>query len=533
MTHYSRVLLYGKNGLLRAITSSTCPSWDRLFMGVHDAQMCMPSVNKALCAHHWRLLPLIIVLGLGSGLPLGYHVSVINSSSLFVRNVINQTWIRRYGSPVPEGTLTLLWSTTASVLSLGGLLGSVASGFLTRRFGKKAPHVLSSLMGITASLCFGFSKMVGSFEMIVAGRLLYGIAIGLGMNIYVQYLGETAPRNLRGFTNTTGPFFVTMGKLFGQIVGLNEVLGTEELWPLMISLCGFTDLLQLIVMRFYPETPAYLLLVKSDRERCMRAMNKIWGHGDHQLELDDILAEKEMRKNTKNMTVLEVMKEPSMRWQLYVVVIITITLQLSGINAIFFYARSVFLSAGLPKEKIPYISLGMGSFELLAVMICSVLIERCKRKALLLGSYALMATMLALLTVSLSFQDWTDWMPYCSVLFIFLFIFFFGLGPGALTLALVIEMCSHSTRAAVFVIIGCLNWTNFYLIGMAFPFIQGALGHYCFLIFLFFIAASGTFLFFFLPETKGKTTQQITLEFNKLNFGGQKAPKSIELSTSL
>lgn len=63
-------------------------------------------------------------------------------------------------------------------------------------------------------------------------------------------------------------------------------------------------------------------------------MHRIWGHGDYQLELDDILAEGEMRKNTKNMTVLEVIKEPSMRWQLYTVVTITITVQLSGINAV-------------------------------------------------------------------------------------------------------------------------------------------------------------------------------------------------------
>ncbi|KAM5191684.1 solute carrier family 2, facilitated glucose transporter member 9-like [Mantella aurantiaca] len=483
-------------------------------------------------AHHWRLLPLIIVLGLGSGLPFGYHLSVTSSSSPFVRNFINQTWIRRYGFPVPEKTLTLLWSTTASVLSLGGLLGSLASGYLTQRFGKRPSHVVSSSVGIAASLFFGFSKMVGSYEMIVVGRLLYGISIGLGVNIYVQYLGEIAPRNLRGITNATGPLFVTMGKLFGQVVGLSEVLGTEELWPLMLSLCGFTDLFHLIVMRFYPETPAYLLLVKRDQERCMRAVRRIWGHGVHQLEFDDIRAQEEIRKNTKNKTVLEVIKDPSMFWQLWTVVIITISLQLSGINAIFFYARSVFLTAGLPKEKIPYIILGMGSFELLAVMLCSVLIQHCGRKTLLLGSYGLMAIMLALLTVTLSFQDWKDWMPYCSVLLIFLYIFFFGVGPGTLTLAIVIEMCSLSTRAAVFVIISCLNWTNFYLIGMAFPHIQHALGHYCFLLFLVVMVASGTFLFFILPETKGKTSQQITLEFNKLNFRGLKAQKSTELSTS-
>ncbi|XP_075071859.1 solute carrier family 2, facilitated glucose transporter member 9-like [Mixophyes fleayi] len=483
--------------------------------------------------HHWRLLPLVIVLGLGNGLPFGFHVSVISSSSLFVKHFINQTWIGRYGSPVSEGSLTLLWSLAVSVYSIGGLLGSLASGYLTRRFGKRRSHVFSHLLGITATLCLGFSKMAGSHEMILVGRFLYGITIGLAINIYIQYLGEIAPRKLKGFTNTTAPIFITAGKLVGQIVGLSEVLGTETLWPLMLSLCGFTELLHLIVMFFYPETPPYLLLRKRDPERCIKAMDRIWGQGDHQPEIDEILTEQEIYKKTKNMSVLELVKEPSMRWQLYIVIMLTVTIQFSGINAIFFYARSVFVIAGLPMEKIPYISLGMGSFELLAVMLSSVLTGHCRRKVILLGSYVLMATMLGLLTVTLSLQGWYDWIPYCSAVLIFLFIFFYGLGPGTLTIAIVIEMCSHSSRAAIFVIIGSLNWIGLYVIGMTFPYVEAGLGHYCFLIFLVNMMASVTFLFFFQPETKGKTLKQITIEFNRLNFKGQKIQKPVELSISL
>ncbi|XP_075688253.1 solute carrier family 2, facilitated glucose transporter member 9-like [Rhinoderma darwinii] len=483
---------------------------------------------------HWRILPLIIVLGLGNGLPIGYHLSVISSSSLFVKGFINETWIRRYGSVVPEETVTLLWSTAISVFSVGGLLGSLASGHLSRRFGKRRCHIFSDLLGITASLCLGLSKIGGSFEMIFVGRFLYGCTLGLALNIYVQYLGEISPCKLRGFTNTSAPIFVTTGKLFGQFVGLSEVLGTETMWPLMLSLCGFTQLLQLIVMHFYPETPPYLLLVKKDEDRCIKAMHRIWGPGDYQSEVNKILAEQDMLKKSKNMSVMELVKEPSLRWQLYVVIVITFTLQMSGVNAIFYYASSVFVTAGLPLEKIPYISLGMGSFELLAVILCSVMIENYGRKVLLLGSYAFMAIMLCGLTVTLSLQGWTYWIPYCSAVFIFLFIFFFGMGPGTLTIAIVIEMCCHSSRAAVFVIIGCLNWIGLYVIGMIFPYVEAALGHYCFLIFCANILASEIFLFFFLPETKGKTIQQITTEFNRLNFKNKKLHKQpLELSTSL
>ncbi|XP_063769070.1 solute carrier family 2, facilitated glucose transporter member 9-like [Pseudophryne corroboree] len=483
--------------------------------------------------HHWRLLPLIIALGLCNGLPFGYHVSVISSSSFFVKDFINQTWIGRYGSPVPEATLTLLWSTVVSVFSIGGLLGSSVAGYLTRKFGKRRSHIFTHLLGVTASLFLGLSKIVGSHEMILVGRFLYGITLGLSINIYIQYLGEIAPRKLKGFTSTTAPIFVTSGKLFGQIVGLSEVLGTETLWPLMLSLCGFAELLLLIVIFLYPETPPYLLLVKRDLERCTKAMDTIWGHRDHQPEIDEILTEQEHYKKTKNMTVLELVKEPSMRWQLYVVIIITITVQLSGIYAIYFYASSVFVTAGFPVKKIPYISLGIGSFELLAVILSSMLTEHCRRKVILLGSYGLMATMLGLLTVTMSIQGWFDWIPYCSSVLIFFFIFFYGLGPGTLTIAIIIEICSNSSRAAMFVLISSFNWIGLYVIGMTFPYVEAALGHFCFLIFLVNILASVTFLFFYQPETKGRTLQQITADFNKMNFKGKKSEESVEFSISL
>ncbi|XP_075131863.1 solute carrier family 2, facilitated glucose transporter member 9-like [Leptodactylus fuscus] len=482
---------------------------------------------------YWRILPLIIVLGLGNGLPFGYHMSVISSSSLFVKGFINQTWIRRYGSPVSEEKVTLLWSTAISVYSVGGLLGSLVSGYMSRRFGKRRSHIFTDLLGITASLCLGLSKIGGLYEMIFVGRFLYGLTLGLAINIYIQYLGEISPRQLRGFINTSAPIFVSSGKLFGQIVGLREVLGTETLWPLMLSLCGFTELLQLIAMNFYPETPPYLILVKKDKSRGIKAMYRIWGPGDHQAALNEILAEQEMHKKSKSMTVMELVKDRSHRWQLYIVIVITLTLQMSGVSAIFYYARNIFLNAGLPQEKIPYISLGMGSFELAAVMLCSVMIERYGRKILLLGSYGFMATMLGGLTVTLSLQGWTHWMPYCSAVLVFLFIFFFGMGPGTLTVAIVIEMCSHSSRAAIFVIISCLNWTGLYVIGQVFPYVEAALGHYCFLIFFSNIVVSGIFLFFFLPETKGKTIQQITKEFNRMNFKNKKLQEPIEFSTSL
>ncbi|KAM8961117.1 solute carrier family 2, facilitated glucose transporter member 11-like [Pelodytes ibericus] len=484
-------------------------------------------------ARHWRILPLIIVLGIGSAIPRGFHISVTSSSSLFVRDFINQTWIRRYGTFAPKATVTLLWSSAVSIYSIGGLLGSLLSGHFIRKYGKKRCLIFTNMLGITATVCVGFCKMAGSHEMILVGRFLYGVTMGLSFNTYVQYLGEMAPRNLRGFTNITGPVFVTLGKLWGQVVGLRETLGTEALWPLMMSLCGFTNVLQLLIMPFYPETPPHLLLVKKDKEQCIKAMKKYWGNDNYQIEIDNMLTEQEICKTTKTMSVLDLLRDHSMRWKLYVVMCLILALQLSGINAIYYYASSVFVTAGLPDDQIPYMSLGMGSCEVMSSLLCTVLMERCGRKTLLLGSYGLMAIMLALLTITLSLQGWYNWIPYCSAVIIFLYTLFFGVGPGAITLVVVIEMCSHISRPAFFVIISSLNWIGLYIIGLTFPYVVASLNQFCFLIFLTCILVLGTFMFFFLPETKGKTLQQITEEFQRFNFRKNPTLEEAEISAKM
>ncbi|KAM5191683.1 solute carrier family 2, facilitated glucose transporter member 11-like [Mantella aurantiaca] len=467
------------------------------------------------------LFLLVLVLGIGGPFQFGYHLSVLNSPSPFIKQYINDTWVRRYKTQISDGTLTLIWSFVVSVFSIGGLIGSSSSGFLAGRFGKKKCQLVNSILPIVSALLIGLSQVTGCFEMILAGRFLCGFNTGLGINIQVQYAGETAPRKLRGFINATGPMFVTLGKFCGQLVGLRELFGTEFLWPQVILLSGVTSFVQLVTLPFFPESPAYLLLEKNDKEACQKALKQLWGDRDHQAAIDEMLKEKTVRGKNGRMSVLELLRDPNHRWQLYSMIGMILSLQLSGASAIYFYSYDVFRNAGFPEDQIAYVSLGVGSFEFVSAMICSLLIDRFGRKVLMLGGYSFMALTLAILTVTLSMQKAYFWMPYCSVGLTFTFIFLYGVGPAGATISTCVEIFAQAPRVPAFVFSGIFSWVGLYILAMTFPYIVESLQHFCFLLFVFVILSSGTLIYFMVPETKGKSITEISLEFNKLNFRRQ------------
>ncbi|XP_029426805.1 solute carrier family 2, facilitated glucose transporter member 5-like [Rhinatrema bivittatum] len=480
-----------------------------------------------LIQYRW-LFQMIFVLGIGGTFQYGFQIAVISGPSLFIKSFINQTWQDRYNSTISEKTLTLLWSSIVSAYSVGGLLGCLIAESLTAKYGKMKCQMCNNLVALGGALLVGFSRMAGSFEMILLGRLFYGFSAGLGLSIHLQYLGEIAPKRLRGFTNTTATISTTVGKLAGQIFGLRELLGNESWWPLLLALTGITALFQLVMLPFFPETPPYLLLQKGDLEGCRKVMKQLWGDKDHQTEVDDLLKEQAVRKSSRYLTPLELLRDRSLRWQCYLMVFLVLTIQLSGINAIYFYSYDVFHTAGFAADRIPYLTLGIGASDAIAAMLCSFLIERMGRKRLLLSGYGLMASALGLLTVTLSFQEFSYWVPYCSVMLIFLYIIFFGSGTAGVTLSIIVEIFTQASRAAAFVFVGSLNWVGINLIAVIFPYIVEGIGQFCFLIFVGFIVASWIFSFLFLPETKSKSTLEIMQEFNKLNFGSKHVHPTLE-----
>ncbi|XP_077776778.1 solute carrier family 2, facilitated glucose transporter member 11-like [Podarcis muralis] len=470
---------------------------------------------------HPRLLLMMLVLGIGGSLQAGFQGSMITYTSVHVKTFINESWLERSGMPVHPESLTLFWASIVSIFSLGGLLGTMASGYFTTKFGKKKCLLGTNLIMLSGAVIMGFSKVANSFELILAGRFLCGISTSICVLLHPQYVGEISPKKLRGFANSTASIFWSLGKVLGQVMGQREFLGNASLWPLLLASHGVTALLQLLTLPFFPESPPHLFLSKGDEEGCRKAMKTLWGRGPHQVELDDLRKQQSALWSTKS--VLEVMKDPALRRQLYILFLLAVTLQLTGIHTIYSYTFEVLQTVGFDDDHIPALSLGISLSELLSAVFCSVIIERFGRRILLWGGYVLMATVLAAVTLTISLQHSFSWMPYCSLALIFCFVICFGAGPAGAGASVRMEIFDQSSRSSSYVISGFLNWIGFFSIGMVFPFVVERIHQFSFLIFMGTLYVSAIVIYFILPETKGKSILEIREEFDKLNFKKKQA----------
>ncbi|XP_076012961.1 solute carrier family 2, facilitated glucose transporter member 5-like [Genypterus blacodes] len=467
---------------------------------------------------YWRLYLLTLVLGIGGSFQYGMQVSVIASPAEHIQSFVNHTWLQRYEGPVSDSTNQLIWSFIVAVLSLGAWAGAIHSGSLPVKYGRKKALLFNNIVGIVAALLMVFSRMARSFEMILLGRFLYGYNVGLGLSVHLMYLGECSPKKLRGFLTLTGSIFIGLGKVTGQIIGIKEIMGTEEMWPYLLAVSGIPALLQLVLLLLFPETPRYLYIDKGDTEGSKKALQWLWQEADVSLELDDMQKERDSTQGEKAKTVLDVLRSRSVRWQLLTLAIPCAGVQFCGINALYFYAFDIFRQSGVPEQQMHYLAIGLGATELVTVMLCAFVIDRAGRKKLMGFGYLLMGLTMCILTITLSIKDLYTWVPYANIGLIFCIICMYGLGPSGVSMALPADLFLQAWRPSAYVISGTINWLSMFLVGMLFGYVVDGLGQFCFLIFVVYCFFCAGFLLYFVPETKGKTMVEIMMDFNKLNY---------------
>uniref|UniRef100_A0A7N6FDW8 Solute carrier family 2, facilitated glucose transporter member 5 n=1 Tax=Anabas testudineus TaxID=64144 RepID=A0A7N6FDW8_ANATE len=389
---------------------------------------------------------------LGSSFLYGYNLSVVNAPALYIKEFNNKTWIERYGEPIGAETATLLWSITVSIFAIGGVLGALSVSLIIKVLGRKGTLLVNNIFALIAALLLTLGERAKSFEMLIIGRLVIGVDSGIALSALPMYLGEISPKHIRGFIGQFNSILICLGVFTGQVLGLPELLGQESRWNYLFTFLALPAVLQMCVLPFLPESPRYLLMERRDEAGAERAFQRFLGKTDVSQELEEVHAEARAQENLHTVSVLQLLRNPAVRWQLITIIITMACYQLCGLNAIWYYTNGILREAGFPDNILPYITLSTGIIETLAAIVSGLVIERIGRRPLLIFGFSAMAVFFSLLTLCLNLQDRTTWMPYLSYVCILVVIASFCSGPGKTTALQYFFTCSPFSSLSFLII---------------------------------------------------------------------------------
>ncbi|XP_034028103.1 solute carrier family 2, facilitated glucose transporter member 5-like [Thalassophryne amazonica] len=458
-----------------------------------------------------------LVSTFGSSFQYGYNVAVINSPAPFMQQFYNTTYLERYGRPMEGNLLTLLWSLSVSMYPLGGFFGSLMVAPLANKLGRKGTLLFNNIFSIIPAVMMGVSEITKSYEIIIVARFIVGICAGLSSNVVPMYLGELSPKNLRGAIGIIPQLFITIGILSAQVLGIRNILGNSTGWTLMLGLTGIPALMELLLLPFFPESPRYMLIQRGDEETARKALQRLRGWEDVDSELSEMRLEDQSERAEGRLTVLTLLSQHSLHWQLVSIIIMNMGQQLSGVNAIYYYADSIYATAGVKQNDIQYVTVGTGAVNVFMTVAAVFIVEGSGRRLLLLCGFGICCGACALLTVALNFQEAVTWMPYVSITCVIIYVTGHAIGPSPIPYVVTTEMFRQSARPAAFMVAGSVHWLSNFTVGLLFPFLEGGLGSYSFIIFSAICLATLVYIWLVVPETKNKTFLEICQMFAKRN----------------
>ncbi|NP_001002643.1 solute carrier family 2, facilitated glucose transporter member 3a isoform X2 [Danio rerio] len=444
-------------------------------------------------------------------LQFGYNTGVINAPEQKLRAFFNATWMERYGEPISPGVCTIVWSFAVAIFSVGGMAGSFSVGVVANKFGRRKSMILVNVLALIGGGLMGLCTLCSSFEMIIAGRLMIGLFCGLFTGLTPMYVGEVSPTPLRGAFGTLHQLGVVVGILIAQIFGLESLLGSDKLWPILLALTILPAILQCFLLPFCPESPRYLLINLNEEEQARKALVRLRGYEDVGKDMQEMKEESAKMAMEKKVTIPELFRSAAYRQPLFIAIMLQLSQQLSGINAVFYYSTGIFKSAGVTQPI--YATIGAGVVNTVFTVVSLFLVERAGRRTLHLIGLGGMAISALAMTIALLLKD-IEALQYLSIAAIFAFVAMFEMGPGPIPWFIVAELFSQGPRPAAMAVAGCSNWTANFIVGITFPKLEELCGPYVFIIFMIFLIIFFIFTYFKVPETKGRTFDEIARGFS-------------------
>ena len=428
-----------------------------------------------------------IVASLG-GLLSGYDTGVISGALLF----INETWV------LPD---TLQGFLVSSVL-IGAVIGAATNGILADIFGRKKIIMATAVIFILGSILCAFAPNV---YVLILSRIFVGFAVGIVNFVVPLYLSEVSPKNLRGTLVSLYQWAITAGILFSYFI--NAVFAQAVYnWRWMLFAGVLPGLVLFIGMCFMSDTPRWLVSKNRDDE-AKKVFSKIE---------PDIEPEKEIAEIKE--TLVDNRQEKTFRLKKWMIMPFVVGIGImfaqicTGINTIIYYAPTIFKTAGFDSNLTAiYATTGIGVVNFIMTIIAVFFTDRIGRKPLLY--FGLTGVMLSLFALGTSFAfagvlgSSLKWVAVGSLV---TYIICFAMSLGPIGWILVSEVFPLRIRGIAMSVCTVSNFAfNFFVVG-SFPVLLHRIGGaWTFWIFGIVSILCIIFVYFFVPETKGISLEQI------------------------
>lgn len=433
---------------------------------------------------------LTVALG---GFLLGFDATVISGVVPFIREYFSLSGT--------SGDLKLGFA--VSSLGWGAMAGNAIAGPLSDRFGRRRVLLGTALLFVLSSL---LAASATSFSSFVAARIVGGLAVGGAILIAPMYIAEIAPADKRGSLVSLNQLMIVIGisaSFFSNYFLLD--LG-EHNWRYMLGVQMVPALLYFILLWLVPESPRWLLLKGRD-DAALKVLRQVSGERQAQNNLQQIrqsLAVKSVSRGLRGLL------DSRMRLIMTVALGLAFFQQITGINAIFYYLPTIFSQAGGGVNDAFRQAVLVGVINVLMTFVAIWLVDRLGRKPLLIVGIAGMA--LSLFAISWAFSQ-ESYNARLVLIAIIGFVASFAISLGPVMWVLLSEIFPNEQRAAAISVAGFWNALVSASVTMVFPSALSTLGSSgTFLVFALFATAALLFVVLLVPETKGRTLEQLESE---------------------
>jgi len=406
-----------------------------------------------------------------------------------------------------EQALQTLWSLnvwehglTVSIALIGTVLGAMLGGLPAEKFGRKTTLFWIAILYLLASLG---TALAPGWEIFLLFRFLGGLGVGASSVTAPMYISEISPPNSRGKLVGLFQFNVVFGILIAYLSNyLLADIGPQS-WRWMLGVQAFPSLVFLIAVLNIPESPRWLLLQRGNAREAREVLNLIDPHTAEQTLV--------AIRQTSTTTASSRLFSGEYRLPVLLAVLFAVFNQVSGINAIIYYAPRIFEMTGLGKSSALLSSAGIGLVNLIFTLISLNLIDRYGRRTLMkIGSVGLIIT-LALVARAFYVQDFSG---MTVPLLLFGYIAFFGFSQGAVIWVFISEIFPNEVRASGQALGSFTHWLMAAIITFTFPYLAEHFGGgNTFLFFTLMMVLQLLFVIKLMPETKGTSLEQLEKTF--------------------